>query len=46
MSTYIGAFHTYGLLLTEKLAALLLENAKNDFSFNEYLVEIKGVIIG
>lgn len=31
MSTYIGAFHTYGLLLTEKLAALLLENAKKNW---------------
>ena len=30
MSTYIGAFHTYGLLLTEKLAALLLEHAKKN----------------
>lgn len=33
MSTYIGAFHTYGLLLTEKLAATLLENAKKNWKF-------------
>ena len=35
MSTYIGAFHTYGLLLTEKLAALLLENAKKNWNFTK-----------
>ena len=35
MSTYIGAFHTYGLLLTETLAALLLENAKKNWNFTK-----------
>ena len=35
MSTYIGAFHTYGLLLTEKLTATLLENAKKNWKFTK-----------
>lgn len=35
MSTYIGAFHTYGLLLTEKLAATLFENAKKNWKFDK-----------
>ena len=35
MSTYIGAFHTYGLLLTEKLPATLLDNAKKNWKFTK-----------
>ena len=43
MSTYIGAFHTYWLLLTEKLTATLLENAKKIWKFTkpDSYVEIK-----